>query len=169
MVLRCCKPPAGQQIKHDTYKTTKAQKYRTKNPTSAATNLPMTRPSCRQRTCRKSSCCWDAEPSSGSRTAHPVNMASKALVRDLQPPFGHPVVRWSSGCTRTSEASSNQHSKLSGFAQRFQSIQLLCHFWRHSVFVCCVLVRFLRRVRRRSWGLVVDVVLCFQHAQFPDP
>ena len=35
-------------------------------------------------------------------------------------------------------------------AQSFQSIQILCHFRRHNVLVCCVLTRRLSRVRRRS-------------------
>ena len=56
---------------------------------------------CRQRR-HEPSWCRDAKPSSGSRTVHPLSMTLKALVRDLLPPFGHPAVRWSSGCTRTS-------------------------------------------------------------------
>ena len=48
----------------------------------------------------------------GSRTAHLVNMTLKALVRDLLPPFGHPAVRWFSGCTRTSEATAHRRSGL---------------------------------------------------------
>ena len=53
-----------------------------------------------------------------------------------------------------------------GSAQPFQSIRILCHLWRHDVFACRVLARVLSRVRRRSRGLVVDVVSGFQHANF---
>ena len=53
-------------------------------------------------------------------------------------------------------------STLGGFvtAQHFPSIQPR-HFWRHNLLVCCVLARGLSRVRRRSWALVMDVVLRF--------
>ena len=68
-----------------------------------------------KRTCREPSWCQDAKPF--LRTPHPASTTWRALFLDLLPPFVRPVVRWSPGCTRTSETSADRHSRLCRWQQ----------------------------------------------------